>query len=97
MSKNADVGHRLENLVFLELNKRYDGRVWIGKNYEKEIYFVAKRPNEILDYYQVAESAADISTFEREVKALKNTGDTYSKTLLALDIPRPFHHQPHRI
>ena len=86
LPSNADVGHRLENLVFLELNKRYDGRVWVGKNYEKEIDFVAKRPDGVLDYYQVAETVAEASIFEREVGSLENTGDKYSKTLLTLDL-----------
>lgn len=83
---NADVGHRLENLVFLELNKRYDGRVWVGKNYEKEIDFVAKNPDGTLDYYQVAETLAEAGTFAREVSGLENTGDKYNKTLLTLDL-----------
>lgn len=86
LPSNADVGHRLENLVFLELNKRYDGRVWVGKNYEKEIDFVAKNLDGTLDYYQVAETAASAETFEREVGSLENTGDKYNKTLLTLDL-----------
>ena len=85
LPSDANAGHRLENLVFLELNHRYDGRVWIGKNYEKEIDFVAKNPDGTLDYYQVAESAAGAETFAREVASLENTGDRYSKTLLTLD------------
>ena len=86
LPSNADVGHRLENLVFLELKRRYDGRVWIGKNYEKEIDFVAKRIDGTLDYFQVAETAATLETFEREVGSLRNTGDKYQKTLLTLDL-----------
>lgn len=81
----ADFGRRLENILFLELNKRYDGRVWVGKNYEREIDFVAKRMDGRLDYYQVAETATNNDTLEREMAAFKNTGDVYSKTLLTLD------------
>ncbi len=86
LPSNADTGHRLENLVFLELNKRYGGRVWVGKNYEKEIDFVAKNMDGTLDYYQVAETATGAETFEREVAPIKNTGDDYRKTLLTLDL-----------
>lgn len=86
LPSSVNIGHRLENLVFLELNKRYSGRVWIGKNYEKEIDFVAKNADGTLDYYQVAETMAEASTFAREIGALKNTGDKYRKTLLTLDL-----------
>ena len=85
LPSNADVGHRLENLVFLELNKRYDGKVWIGKNYNKEIDFVCKNPDGTLDYYQVAETANDTNTFNREISSIANTGDDYRKILLTLD------------
>lgn len=83
---SANSGHRLENLIFLELYKRYDGNVWIGKNYNKEIDFVAKHPDGTLDYYQVAESASAPETLARELNALNNTGDDYNKTLLTLDL-----------
>lgn len=86
LPSNADVGHRLENMVFLELNKRYDGRVWVGKNYDKEIDFVVKNIDGTLEYFQVAETVAEAETFAREVGNFENTGDTYKKTLLTLDL-----------
>ena len=58
----------------------------MGKNYEKEIDFVAKNMDGTLDYYQVAETATGAETFEREVAPIKNTGDDYRKTLLTLDL-----------
>ena len=86
MPSGADVGHRLENIVFLELFKRYDGKVWVGKNYEKEIDFVCKNLDGTLDYYQVAETAAGPETLARELASIENTGDKYRKTLLTLDL-----------
>lgn len=86
LPSNTDVGHRLENIVFLELNKRYDGRVWVGKNYEKEIDFVAKNLDGTLDYYQVAETVAETKALVREMSGFENTGDTYRKTLLTMDL-----------
>ena len=83
---NVDVGHRLENVVFLELYKRYNGQVWVGKNYEREIDFVAKNTDGTLDYYQVAETVAATETFAREVNGFLNTGDKYRKTILTLDL-----------
>ena len=85
LPSDADSGHRLENVVFLELNKRYDGKVWVGKNYEKEIDFVVKQSDGTLEYYQVAETATG-ATYEREVASIANTGDKYRKTLLTLDL-----------
>lgn len=86
LPSGADVGHRLENIVFLELFKRYDGKVWVGKNYEKEIDFVCKNLDGTLDYYQVAETAAWPETLARELSSIENTGDKYRKTLLTLDL-----------
>ena len=85
LPSNADSGHRLENVVFLELYKRYDGRVWVGKNYEKEIDFVVKGGDGTLEYFQVAETAVG-ETYDREVASIANTGDKYQKTLLTLDL-----------
>lgn len=52
--RDADRGHIIENIVFLELIRR-DYRVYIGKVGEKEIDFVAEKPNDKL-YIQVTES-----------------------------------------
>ena len=81
---NADYGRKLENLVFLELKHRYTN-VYIGKNYGKEIDFVAKDFNGITTYYQVSWTTMSQETLEREVSAFKNTGDNYQKILLTMD------------
>jgi predicted AAA+ superfamily ATPase len=81
---NADLGRRLENVVYLELLKRY-GQVWIGKNYEKEIDFVVKNLDGVTEYYQVALSTTDVKTMKREMSAFKNTGDNYRRALLTMD------------
>lgn len=83
---SVDSGHRLENIVFLELYKRYNGQVWVGKNYDKEIDFVAKRTDGTIDYYQVAKTLADDATRSREFAAIDNTGDDYNKTILSMDV-----------
>ncbi len=43
--RDADRGHTLENIVFLELLRR-DYRVYIGKVGEREVDFIAEKPNE---------------------------------------------------
>lgn len=52
--RDADRGHIIENIVFLELIRR-DYHVYIGKFKETEIDFVAEKPNDKL-YIQVTES-----------------------------------------
>ena len=81
----ANVGHRLENIVFLELNKRY-GNVRVGKNYDKEIDFVIRNHEGEMEYYQVSQTIAGGDTLKRELAAMKNTGDYYKKTVLTMDL-----------
>lgn len=81
----VNLGHRLENIVFLELNKRY-GNVRVGKNYDKEIDFVIKNHDGEMEYYQVSQSIADGDTLKRELAAIKTTGDYYKKTILTMDL-----------
>jgi predicted AAA+ superfamily ATPase len=82
---NADVGHRLENVVYLELIKRYS-QVWVGKNFDKEIDFVVKNADGVTEYFQVSQTVAAEKTLAREKDAFNNTGDSYKKTLLTLDL-----------
>ncbi len=79
----SDIGHVLENIVFLELKRRgYD--VYIGQVDDEEIDFVAVNGNDI-SYYQVSATTLDEDTLKRELKPLKKVGDNYPKYLLTLD------------
>ena len=78
-----DLGHLLENVVYLELLRRKN-RVNIGKLAEKEVDFVATNMNEV-EYYQVCASVLDENTLERELAPLKEIKDNYPKILLTLD------------
>lgn len=80
---NADIGHQIENIVYLELLRR-GYRVNIGKIDEKEIDFVVTKQN-TREYYQVSMSALEESVREREIDPLKKVGDNYPKYLLTLD------------
>jgi predicted AAA+ superfamily ATPase len=80
---NADVGHQVENIVYLELLRR-GYRVNIGKLGGKEIDFVATKQN-TKEYYQVALTALDERVQERELDPLRRVGDNYPKYLLTLD------------
>ncbi len=78
-----DLGHLLENVVYLELLRRKN-RVNIGKLAEKEVDFVATNMDEV-EYYQVSVSVLDEKTLERELAPLKEIKDNYPKILLTLD------------
>lgn len=81
--RDADRGHIIENIVFLELIRR-DYRVYIGKLGETEIDFVAEKPNDKL-YIQVTESMQLPETRERELRPLRLIPDNYEKIVLSMD------------
>lgn len=79
----CDLGHILENLVYLELRRRgYE--VAVGRIDKKEIDFVATHQNDRL-YVQVAQTLLDDSTYEREFASLMAIKDAYPKYLMSLD------------
>lgn len=82
-NRGTDVGHILENVVYLELLRRgYD--VFIGKIGDLEVDFVAMN-SEGTKYFQVSASVREQSTFEREIAPLKKLSDAYPKYILTLD------------
>lgn len=89
-SANADFGRILENVVYLELLRRYPN-VYIGKTDAFEIDFVAVNMQEVA-YYQVAATVRDEATLERELHPLKMVKDNYPKTVLSLDVAPVAYH-----
>ena len=82
-SKSTDIGHILENVVYLELLRRgYE--VYVGKVNDTEIDFVAMNEKGIT-YIQVAATVRDENTLARELKSLKSIKDHYPKLILTLD------------
>lgn len=79
----SDIGHQLENIVYLELIRR-GYKVSIGKLADKEVDFVATT-EEGLVYYQVSASVLDEHTLKRELAPLEAIQDNYPKILLTLD------------
>ena len=82
--KNLDLGHMLENVVYLELLRR-GYKVYIGKLGENEIDFVAEN-KEGKEYYQVAYTVREESTLERELSPLQKINDHYPKYILTMDL-----------
>lgn len=82
-SANKDLGHILENIIFLEL-KRRGYRINIGKFDDNEIDFIAQDSEDII-YIQVSLSVRDETTLKRELKPLKSLNDNYKKYIITLD------------
>lgn len=78
-----DMGHILENIVYLELLRR-NYKVYTGKVDNLEVDFVAEN-KEGLEYYQVALTTRNEETLERELRSLQRTGDFYPKYILTMD------------
>ena len=81
---DSDMGHILENIVYLELLRR-DYRVYVGKVDDLEVDFVAES-RDGLKYFQVALTVRDEKVLQRELRSLQKTGDHYPKYLLTLDM-----------
>lgn len=81
---NSDMGHILENIVYLELLRR-GYKVYVGKVDNLEVDFVAEN-REGIKYYQVALTTRNQETLDRELKSLQKTGDYYPKYLLTMDM-----------
>lgn len=82
-SRSFDAGRILENIVYLELLHRQK-KVYVGKNDNLEVDFVAIDENNIA-YYQVAATVRDESTLKRELASLQQINDQYPKYILTLD------------
>ncbi|MCI9637236.1 MAG: ATP-binding protein [Hungatella sp.] len=82
-----DVGHILENVIYLELIRRgYE--VYIGKVDQAEVDFVVKNMDGI-KYIQAAATVRDEETLERELRPLKKINDHYPKCVMTLDMDPP--------
>ena len=82
-SKGGDLGHILENIIFLELLRR-GNEVYIGKLGNLEVDFITLNGNSKV-YYQVALSVRDEKTLQRELAPLQAINDSYPKYLITLD------------
>ncbi|GHT01538.1 ATPase [Synergistales bacterium] len=79
----SDIGHMLENAVYLELRRR-GGEVYVGQSQGAEVDFVVigKRDRA---YYQAAATVREKATLDRELHALRQIKDNYPKYILTLD------------
>ena len=82
-NRNIDMGHILENIIYLELLRRKTN-VYVGQFDKNEIDFVVINSNEV-EYYQVALTVLDENTLKRKLATFKNIKDNYPKYLITLD------------
>ncbi len=81
---DADLGHKLENVVYLELLSR-GGEVFAGRTDNGEVDFVVQKYDGQKEYYQVAYTVSDEKTLNRELSSLRKIRDSYPKYLLTMD------------
>lgn len=82
-TSSTDVGHILENVVYLELLRRgYE--VYVGKIDDLEVDFVCMNARGRV-YYQVAATVREEKTLRRELLSLERIADHYPKFILTLD------------
>lgn len=81
--KRYDLGFSVENIVYFELLRR-GYRVNIGKYGNTEVDFVARKQEKLV-YFQVTADMTAESTFEREMRPLREIKDNYEKIVLTLD------------
>lgn len=82
-TRQTDMGHILENIVYLELLRRgYE--VYIGKMEDAEVDFIAINQDG-MEYYQVAQTVMAKETLERELSSLDAIRDHNPKYLLSMD------------
>lgn len=83
--ETPNLGHDLENIVYLELLRR-GNRVHIGKANNTEIDFVIQTPKGEREYIQVAWSTWDESVWQREIRPFELIKDYNKRTLLTMDV-----------
>jgi predicted AAA+ superfamily ATPase len=87
-SAKVNTGRLLENIVFLELQRRYKN-IYIGKNAETEVDFVVQDADKNISYFQVSLTVRDAATLERELRPLQTVRDHNPKYLITLDPEEP--------
>lgn len=89
-NKRGNRGFIIENIVFLELKRRYM-KVAVGKIDQYEIDFVCIDGNGMRTYVQVSESIQDEEVYQQEIRSLNQIQDHFPKYLITFDQePRSF-------
>ena len=89
-TKGEDFGHLLENVVYLELHRRFR-EIYVGVLNNGEVDFVTLE-NGTPCYFQVAYTVRDEAMLARELAPFKSIRDNHPKFLLTLDNDPPLDH-----
>ena len=90
LGRNAQInrGYLLENLVFIELKRRYK-EIYIGKVLKTECDFICKDDKGLIAYYQVSLTVREQKTLDRELAPFSKINNHFPKYLLTLDPEEP--------
>jgi len=86
----SDAGHLLENVIFLELQRR-NYQVWIGKADRLEVDFVARDKDGYTKYIQVAQTVKNADTLARELAPFGKIPDHNERLLITMDFETGSH------
>ena len=81
--EGSDLGHILENIVYLELLRR-GYKVSVGQVNGTEVDFVAEKDG-FVEYYQISQDISSAKTFEREFASLDAIRDHNRKVVLTME------------
>ena len=87
---SADAGHLLENVIFIELQRRNE-QVWIGKADNLEVDFVARDKDGYTKYIQVAYTVKEKKTLDRELEPFTKIPDYNERLLITMDYEKGSH------
>lgn len=87
---SSDAGHLLENVIFLELQRR-DEQVWVGKADHLEVDFVARGKDGYTKYIQVAWTVKEQKTLDRELAPFAKIPDYNERWLITMDYEKGSH------
>ena len=79
----GDISQMIENLVYMELRRRFD-RVSVGNVRSYEVDFIAWKASEPV-YFQVTTGCNTPATLERELRPLLTIQDNYPKVIVSLE------------
>jgi len=90
LGRNAQInrGYLLENLVFIELKRRYK-EIYIGKVLQTGCDFICKDDKGLIAYYQVSLTVRESKTLDRELLPFLKINNHFPKYLLTLDPEEP--------
>lgn len=80
----ANIGHALETLVLLELERRRSTVTWVRTPSGYEIDFLARHADRRQELIQVCADASDPETAERELRALRDAAAVFPKAFCTL-------------